>query len=212
MLKGLEAISPVEKAKVRAGQYVATHTKEIQNFINAYLRSRVETGWKFVTSAGADLNISTPVVKLGVVGSGGALYLQKDGDAEVQTLRYGGLGGSFGGQLIPIPFNFDLALKEMPSNGIVFKGPLTNSELSIGDFRGPCLIYQASYQAGPGYSGSLMLMGGSYSALLALAGNSVAKAGLEIITTCKAVVAFQGMNVNLFPFGGGVSCAIGGVI
>lgn len=178
-------------------------TTRLRNFVNTYMALPHESGWKFVTSAGADLSISIPETKIGVVGGGGALYIRKDGQEEVKTLRYGGVGGSFGWQLVPLPFNFDFSLKEMPNSGIIYTGPLAGRQLNYGDFLGACVLAQAAGQAGPGYSTAIMFLGGNSIA------SNIGAAG--VILTCRAIVAFHGLNANLLPVSVGVSVMQGWV-
>lgn len=112
MLYGEELINPIEKLKVKAQLELIKRGAELQQFITKYLSSLMESGWSFETSAGADLSISTPIVKLGAVGSAGAIYLKKNGDSEINTFHFAGGGATYGAGLIPIPFNFDLSLKD----------------------------------------------------------------------------------------------------
>jgi hypothetical protein len=212
MLYGEELINPIEKYKLKAQKELLKRQKEIQLLIKNYLKSLMETGWTFETSAGADLSISTPVVKVGAIISAGAIYLKKQGNSEPTTFRFAGGGGTVGGQLIPVPWNFDLSLKEFYSSGRVLKTPFKEGELTENDFRGSCLFFQAGYQATVGWSESCMLMGGDFSALLLTPNRSMIDVIFQIVRTSKAIVPFHGMNVNLFPFGGGAGITICGVV
>jgi hypothetical protein len=65
----------------------------LQQKINTFIQNLdvVESNWKFVTSAGATLSVSTPIAKLGVNGTGGLIQIQRDSDPTPIQLNFGGV-------------------------------------------------------------------------------------------------------------------------
>ena len=53
-----------------------------------------ESSWRFVTSAGGELAIGTPVVHVGFNVTGGALWLKDGAAGPVVRLAFAGVGGS----------------------------------------------------------------------------------------------------------------------
>ncbi len=212
MLYGEEQINPVEKFKNKALLELMKRSKEIQQAINKYLASLMFTDWTFETSAGGDFSVSTPVAKLGVVASGGAIYLKNNKESKTHTYRFAGAGATIGVGLIPFPANFSISMPEFFSTGWVYKTPFKKGNLTESDFRGSCLLFQGGAQHFFGLSCSGMLMGGDYSALLPLPGRLLADQIFQIIRSSKAFVPFIGLNLNVIPATAGGSFEICGVI
>ena len=166
----------------------------------------VRSDWKFVTSAGAALTISTPVARLGVGGTGGMLHVKRDSDTSVTQLNFGGLGGGVGLSLIPTPANFSFSIPQMPSAGVVYKLPFAGRSLSLRELKGLFVMYEISGDFGPGASGSLMFLGASP----LLAGTLSTPIGLPMImATMNACVCFGGMSATLIPANVGINVYTG---
>lgn len=153
--------------------------------------------WMFKTANGADLNISIPGTQFGIVLSGGQLFVQNNNSPPLETLNFAGLGGGAGIQPIPVPGNFDFATTAFFCKGLVYTGPLAGSQLTINDFRGPCLFFQGSAQAGPTYSAMLMFMGASWATAIPGVPDTLRPAAMA--ATCRGIVAFHGMAASLIP-------------
>jgi hypothetical protein len=154
-----------------------------------------QSTWTFCTSDGADLSISIPETKFGVVLSNVNLYVRNSGSSVVETLNFVGLGVGAGLQPIPVPGNFDFSLKNFPSFGDIYLGPCAPAQLSLNDFRGPCLVYQLTVQAGPGWGATFMFMGAKWvSAAVPPGPRAVA-----VIGSCRAVTVFEGASASVIP-------------
>lgn len=162
--------------------------------------------WKFVTSAGAALTVSTPVARVGVGGTGGMLHVKRDSDANVTKLNFGGVGGGVGLSLVPTPANFSFSLPQMPSSGVVYKLPFAGRTLSLRELKGLFVMYEIGADFGPGASGSLMFLGASPF----LAPTISTPIGLPMImATMNACVCFGGMSASLIPANVGINVYTG---
>ncbi|MBC7796582.1 MAG: hypothetical protein H7Z37_06900 [Pyrinomonadaceae bacterium] len=183
---------------------------ELQNVMSRLII--VESDWKFVTSAGGELTIGTPIVHVGVNATGGALWVKRDSDSSETCLRYGGIGGSVSLSLIPSPANFSFSIPQMPSAGRIYKLPFAGRTLSRSEFTGAFVLMEISGDFGPGLSGALMFIGGS---LLAAAIAGGASAGTlqipAIIATSNACARFGGLTATLLPANIGLSFYVGGI-
>ncbi|MBX3243519.1 MAG: hypothetical protein KF685_03510 [Acidobacteria bacterium] len=167
----------------------------------------VESDWKFVTSAGATLTVSTPIARVGVNGTGGLLRVQRDSDAQPTQLNFGGLGGGVGVSLIPTPANFSFSIPQMPSAGRVYKLPFAGRTLSLHELKGAFIMIEIGADFGPGGSGALMFLGGN-TMIGAMMGPMQLPA---ILATSNACVRFGGMNATLIPANAGINIYAGGV-
>lgn len=209
MLHGEELINPVEKLKKQSRQELLKRAGEIQQAIAKHLNSLIKTGWTWNTSAGADFSITTPIAKVGALASLGAIYLNQQGNSETKTFHFAGGGGTVGWEAFPVPFNFDYALKDFYSSGLVFKSPSKIDDLTENDFRGSCLMVQAGAQIHIGSNLGFMIMGGNYSILLnGFNPDSV----LQIVRTSNAVIPFTGEYLAMVPGSFGASLALCAVI
>ena len=120
-----------------------------------------ETPWQFVTSAGGELAVGTPIARLSVAGVVGALWVKYGRDGTTQRLTYGGVGASAGFSLVPFPANFSFSIPAMPSAGVIYKLPFAGKALSFNELRGPFVMMQVGVDWGPGVSGSVMFIGGN---------------------------------------------------
>jgi len=164
------------------------------------------SSWSFVTSDGADLNISIPETQIGGVISGGRLFVKNSSSPTIETLSFAGLGASVGYQPIPVPGNFDFSIQQFPCSGVIYTGPLAGSQLVRNDFRGPCLFYQISAQVGVGYGGMLMFLGASCATIMI---PSLPLRLAALVASCRAIVAFRGMSVSVIPGSVGAFGAFG---
>jgi hypothetical protein len=171
-----------------------------------------ESTWKFVTSAGGDLTIGTPVVHVGANATGGALWLQKGASGRPVRFTFGGIGGSASLSLVPFPGNFSFSIPQMPSSGVVYKLPYAGGTLSESELRGAFVEITVAGDAGPGYGQSLMFIGGN----VALASVLAVAPGLgtflqltALLATSNACVRFGGMSATLIPYNIGLSAYIG---
>ncbi|MHC1742351.1 MAG: hypothetical protein AB9873_04875 [Syntrophobacteraceae bacterium] len=173
----------------------------------------VRSEWSFVTSAGGDLSIATPVVHVGVNATGGALWVQRDSESSPRSLKYGGVGGSVGLSLVPFPGNFSFSIPQMPSSGRIYRLPFAGSSLSLDELTGAFALIEVSGDVGPGGSGCVMFIGGSTVAALSTVGplGSMLEVAL-FLATCNACVCFGGMTATLIPVNASVNCYLGGII
>ncbi|MCS6875114.1 MAG: hypothetical protein RML33_10090 [Acidobacteriota bacterium] len=155
-----------------------------------------ESEWRFDTSAGVDISIGLSSF-LFLAGTIGGLWVKRDSDRDPVRLTYGGLGGGLGLSLVPSPVNISFSLPQMPSEGRIYKTIHARETLDLNEIRGPFLLIQGSADAGPGYSGSLMFLGGSKpDPLLLLQRSNI----VGFILTCYGCVRFGGMTATLLPF------------
>jgi len=169
------------------------------------------SSWIFKTSDGVDLTVGLPVLNLGVVLSGGELYLQDQGSPNVESIRFLGTGTGCGPQPIPIPGNLSFSLTKFWSTGVVYMGPMAGSRLVRSDFRGPCLFCEISAQGGPGISGTVIFLGAPWAMALPVPTVPPVPGVREaaIAATCRAVVFFAGMTASLVPWSAGGFVATG---
>lgn len=184
-----------------------------ERFRSALARLRpVESDWKFKTSAGGDLTISTPIARVGVNATGGALWVQRDSDANPTTLRYGGIGGSLGVSLVPTPVNFSFSIPQFPSTGVIYKLPFAGRTLSLNELKGNFVMMELSGDLGPGGSGAIMFLGGSQIASsLAGAVSAGSMAIPALIATSNGAVMFGGMTATVIPVNASVIFYVGAI-
>ena len=163
------------------------------------------SGWNFVTSAGGDITLETPVVNVGAGISGGLIDVQ-NGSGPVQRLYYGGIGGGVGLGLVPSPIDIGFSITAFPSYGVVYRMPAAGSTLSFNEFKGNCLFYQGGAQFGPGGSAVLMFTGAN-PFIISMLPTTLQFMG--IVALSHAAIAFAGMNANLLPGEIGVSAMVG---
>jgi hypothetical protein len=155
----------------------------------------VESPWRFVTSGGATLSVGTPIARVSVAATMGALWVAF-GTANPIRLTYGGVGGSVGLSLVPFPGNFSFSIPAMPSAGVVYKLPFAGKSLSAGELKGQFLMFELAADWGPGASGALMFLGGNQT-FASLVGPALYIPAL--IATSSACVRFGGMTATLIP-------------
>ena len=185
-----------------------------EEFLAAMSRLTIsESDWRFVTSAGAELTVGTPVAHLGVNATGGALWVKRDSDTSETRLTFGGIGGSASLSLVPSPVNFSFSIPQMPSAGRIYKLPFAGRTLSRRELSGPFVLLEIAADAGPGLSGALMFIGGSIVAsTVAGAASAGAMTIPAIIATSNACVRFGGLTATLLPFNIGINFYIGGIV
>lgn len=166
----------------------------------------VRSDWRFVTSGGAALTVSTPVARVGVGATGGLLHLKRDSNSHITKLNFGGIGGGVGLSLIPTPANFSFSLPQMPSDGVVYKLPFAGRSLSERELKGLFIMYEFSGDFGPGGSASIMFMGAS-SMLISVVSNPVLLP--VVMGTMNACVCFGGMTATLIPANVGINVYTG---
>jgi hypothetical protein len=170
----------------------------------------VESDWKFVTSAGVEASAETPLFKLGVNVTGGLIRVKRDSDAQPAQLNFGGVGGSAGLGLVPIPPRFSFSLPEMPSAGCVYKLPPAGDTLSLQEMKGGLIIIEVGADAGAGVSGGYMFLGGWLCLATALGVGSMGLLHVPtLLTTSNACVKFGGMTANAIPYNVGVAVYFG---
>jgi hypothetical protein len=169
-----------------------------------------ESDWKFVTSGGASLGVSTPWAKVGVNAGGGSLWVKRDADADATRLDFGGIGGSVGLSLVPTPANFSFSLPAMPSAGRIYKLPFAGWTLTKDELQGGFVMIELTGDFGPGGSAAVMFIGGSQA--LATAAGLTTGGAMQIpalIATSEACVAFGGMTATLIPANVGITMYVG---
>jgi hypothetical protein len=168
--------------------------------------SVVESPWTFDTSAGAELVIGTPVARVAVAGTMGAIWVRYHGAGKSTRLTYGGAGASLGVSLVPFPGNFSFSIPQMPSGGMVYKLPFAGKTLSLSELRGVFLLFELAADWGPGASGAVMFIGGN-PVLASLVGPGLYV--LAMLATSKACVRFGGMTANALPVNASASVYTG---
>lgn len=172
----------------------------------------VQTDWSFVTSANGALAVKTPIVNVGANATGGAIWIKNESKGSTQSLKYGGAGGSVGVSLVPTIIDFAFSLPQMPSAGKIYKLPFAGRSLSFGEMKGLFVMLDFSGDVGPGGSGSIIFLGGSYIAS-SIAGFASAGA-LQIpavLATCNAAVCFGGLTASLIPVNASINLYVGAV-
>lgn len=167
----------------------------------------VESDWRFVTSAGGTLTVSTPIARVGVNGTGGLLRLKRDSDKSPTQLNFGGIGGGVGVSLVPTPANFSFSIPQMPSAGRVYKLPFAGRTLSLHELKGAFVMIEVGADFGPGGSGALMFLGGN-TMIGAMAGPMQFPA---MLATSNACVRFGGMTATLIPANAGINIYAGAI-
>lgn len=162
------------------------------------------TPWKFVTSGSGTLSIGTPVVRLSLALTGGALWVSNGG--KPIALAYGGVGGSGSLSLVPFPAGFSFSIPAMPSSGTIYKLPFAGQSLCFNELRGCFLMAELGADAGAGRSTSLMFMGADPLVIGALPVQAKIPA---LIATSNACVRFGGMYASALPFNASLSCYLG---
>ena len=172
----------------------------------------VRSEWEFVTSASGSLAIETPVIHVGVNVTGGGLWVKNSRTNTAETLKYGGIGGSVGVGLVPVPFDFSFSIPQMPSAGVIYKFPFAGRSLSLGELKGAFVMIEVSGDVGAGLSGALMFLGGS--TFWSSVAGTVSAGAMQIPTllaTSNACVRFGGLTASLIPVSAGVNLYVGGV-
>ena len=80
--------------------------------------------WNFVSSAGVELSVGTPIAHVGLNGTTGAIWVKHGAKGSTVRLSYAGVGGSAGLALIPFPANLSFSIPAMPSSGTSTNCPL----------------------------------------------------------------------------------------
>lgn len=169
-----------------------------------------ESDWKFVTSGGAAVTVSTPIARVGINAGGGMVQVQRDSDSSPTTLVFGGIGGSIGLSLVPTPANFSFSIPAMPSAGRIYKLPFAGWTLTKDELQGAFVMIEAAGDFGPGGAGALMFMGGSVLAAGAIGGMTYGAGALPtLIATAECCVAFGGMTASLIPANVSLSVYVG---
>jgi hypothetical protein len=167
-----------------------------------------ESKWTFKTSA-------TGGVGIGFAAASGGLIRLRDPSGNLVDFHYGsfGAGLSWGGKLPKIPKLPKINLKGKTATGstvdfdsiglIYMTGASGADELTIDDFRGPCITLEAGGGLVAGIGGTIFCLGVN-PLLLAMGTQAV---GLAISST-KAIVLVGGVNIGA-QIGGGVSAGLG---
>jgi hypothetical protein len=172
----------------------------------------VESDWKFVTSAGAELSVNTPIAKVGVNLTGGLIRVKRDSDPQPTQLNFGGVGGSVGLGLVPLPAKFSFSLPQMPSVGRIYKLPWARQTLDLNEMKGAMVMFQIGADAGPGVSGAFMFLGGRLWFAAGLGGATMGAGHLPgLVMSSNACVKFGGMTANVIPVNVGVTAYVGGI-
>lgn len=184
--------------------------------IKEYLSQQVfrETPWEFVTSAGAEVSVGTPVAHVGFNASGGALWIRKKPDGAPQTLKYGGLGGAGSVNVVPSPVNLSFSMTQMPSYGTIYDLPLRGDCSTLDELKGPFVQLGYSGDFGPGYGFSFMFMGCdpvAMTSLISVPGPMVVARIPQVCMTARAFARFHGMSATLLPGNIGGTLYFGGL-
>lgn len=172
----------------------------------------IQTDWSFVTSANGALAVKTPIVNVGANATGGAIWIKNESNGSTHSLKYGGVGGSVGVSLVPTIIDFAFSIPQMPSAGKIFKLPFAGRSLSLKEMKGIFVMLDISGDVGPGGSGSMIFLGGSY---LASSIAGALTAGLlqipAVLATCNACVCFGGLTASVIPVNASVNLYVGAV-
>ena len=172
----------------------------------------VRSDWEFVTSANGSLAVATPIVRVGVNATGGGLWIKNSKDNTTATLKYGGVGGSFGVELLPSLIDFSFSIPQMPSAGVIYKFPYAGRTLSLSEFEGAFVMFEIFGDVGPGVSGALMFLGCStfWASVIGLVSEGVLIVPTLMATAC-ACVRFGGLTYSPIPVNAGVNVYIGSI-
>jgi hypothetical protein len=171
-----------------------------------------ESPWQFVTSAGAELTIGTPLTHIGLNATRGVLWLKEGASGKPVPLNYAGLGTSAGLAMIPFPGNISLSLPQMPSSGTVYTLPFAGATLTLHELRGAFVLVGLAGDFGAGWGQCLMFLGGN--SLIASALGAASAGYLQVpalLASSNACVQFGGMSATALPTNVGVSAYVGSV-
>jgi hypothetical protein len=169
-----------------------------------------ESPWEFVTSAGVEFSIGTPIAHVGLNGTTGAIWVKGRGNSATIRLTYAGAGGSVGLALIPFPGNFSFSIPQMPSSGKIYQLPFAGKTLSLNELKGAFVLLGVAGDFGPGWGQSAMFLGGDIR--IAIAMSVVTSAAMQVptlIATSNACVRFGGMVATALPANLGFSAYVG---
>lgn len=171
-----------------------------------------ESQWKFVTSGGGSIGVSTPIARVGINATGGSMWVQKDGSDSQVRLDYGGIGGSLGLSLVPTPVNGSFSLPALPSTGRIYRLPFAGRSVSKRELKGAFVMLEVGADWGAGVSGAFMFMGGSIPlAMMASAVSAGSGMVPTLIATSNACVAFGGVAITVIPANVSVSIYLGAI-
>jgi hypothetical protein len=119
-------------------------------------KAKKESGWKFATSSGGSLGFPVFGPVGGTLGKGTLVFTSPDG-ATVE-FQYISAGASVGKGL---PVSLAGSTRDFPSSGTIYvSSTFSGADLSIQDIKGYALIQELAYGGGgPGYTGTVMLLG-----------------------------------------------------
>lgn len=179
---------------------------DVENKIKDLLRTIqvARTPWQFVTSGGGELTVGTPIARLSVGATAGAMWIRYGSDQPIR-LNYGGVGGAVGLSLVPFPGNFSFSLPSMPNAGVIYKLPFAGKTLSKGELTGMFVMMEVCLDWGAGLSGTVMFIGGS-PYLVSVPGPLALPA---LIATSNACVRFGGLTATVLPVNASVNAYLG---
>ncbi len=184
--------------------------KKFKQFMSSF--NPVQTDWSFVTSANGALAVKTPIVNVGANATGGAIWIKNESNGSTHSLKYGGVGGSVGLSLVPTVIDFAFSIPQMPSAGKIYKLPFAGRSLSLREMKGLFVMLDISGDVGPGGSGSVIFLGGSY---IASSVAGLVSAGTmqipALLATCNAAVCFGGLTASVIPVNASINIYLGAV-
>ena len=118
------------------------------------------TGWSFVTSGGAEIDIGISKF-LFAAGEAGAFYVKKDFGSQIWRLPFVSVGGGIGvGISTGGPLTIQVSLPFQPGGGFeVYRNPLRHSSFGVSSFLGSFVLVSGAAAVGLGGSVSYLIFG-----------------------------------------------------
>jgi hypothetical protein len=120
-----------------------------------------ESGWSFVTSGGAEIDVGISKF-LYVAGEAGAFYAKKDFESQIWRLPFVAVGGGLGlGVSAGGPITVQASLPCQPGGGFeIYRNPLRrSSSFGVGSFLGSFILVTGGGAVGFGGSISYLIFG-----------------------------------------------------
>ena len=166
-----------------------------------------KSNWKFVSSSGGEVSVSTPVVRLGIGATKGKLFIKQKTAKKPITLNYSGNGASVGLSLVPTPVKLSFSMREMPSSGVIYKTPNAGKKLTIDEFKGGFVMMNIGADIGAGYSQTLIFLGVNKFFMRLIFLNPVFFTAT--ILTAEACIRIGGMSANVVPANASLNFYVG---
>lgn len=169
-----------------------------------------QSQWAWEGADAGTVNVETPVVNVGVAGTGGRMKIRNTRSGERKELGFVGGGVGIGASLVPSPVNVSGGLAEMPGTGVIYRLPAALSSLEVDEIKGPMIMYEVGADWGVGAGGNLFLCGGSRLAFAGLTNSMTAALAFPaFVASCNSMMLVTGMTVTLLPVNAGLNVYVG---